>query len=399
MNKKTIAVLSSITLLIIGFSFLGCGNTSIEVSSEPVSQTTVNIKPILNVYIENSGSMDGYMCAGSELKDALYDYVSDLNRYTDTTRLFYINSMVIPYRGNLQTYIRDLEPVKFRKAGGNTSSSDMGALLGKVFGSVEENTVSIFVSDCILDLPSSNAQDFLTNCEITIKQETIETIKRVPDLGIEILKLISKFNGKYFYPNGSIEVLTNVQRPYYMWIIGDKRLIAELNNKVPLSMLKKYNLSEEVAFSNESGIPFEIRNEGLTSGVIKAANGAYHAIIRANFSNTLQPAEAVTNKNNYMVGSAGIKIESIREITEKSSPYTHYINISIPNDMRINHTNIIFKNPGMPEWVGMSNDESAVDIKENLDKTTGIKYLIEGVADAYRTQEVSAKFNFNIKRK
>ena len=32
----------------------------------------------LKVYVENSGSMDAYMCAGSNLKDAVFDYVSDL---------------------------------------------------------------------------------------------------------------------------------------------------------------------------------------------------------------------------------------------------------------------------------------------------------------------------------
>ncbi len=33
------------------------------------------VSPKLKVYIENSGSMDGYMCEGSELKDAVYDYI------------------------------------------------------------------------------------------------------------------------------------------------------------------------------------------------------------------------------------------------------------------------------------------------------------------------------------
>lgn len=38
----------------------------------------------------------------------------------------------------------------------------------------------------------------------------------------------------------------------------------------------------------------------------------------------------------------------------------------------------------MPDWVIESNDDSGIDINDNLNKTTGIKYLINGVADAYK---------------
>ena len=37
----------------------------------------------------------------------------------------------------------------------------------------------------------------------------------------------------------------------------------------------------------------------------------------------------------------------------------------------------------MPNWVFESNDENGKNVNDNLNKTTGIKYLIEGVADAY----------------
>ena len=32
--------------------------------------------------------MDGYMFAGSELKDAVYSYISGLSTHTDTTELY-----------------------------------------------------------------------------------------------------------------------------------------------------------------------------------------------------------------------------------------------------------------------------------------------------------------------
>ena len=77
----------------------------------------------LNVYMENSGSMDGYMCSGSMLKDAVYDYVSDAKKATTVCNLYYINSQVIPYNGPLDSYIKDLTPTSFAKAGGNRSNT------------------------------------------------------------------------------------------------------------------------------------------------------------------------------------------------------------------------------------------------------------------------------------
>ena len=81
------------------FSFISC-KKKIEVSAHAVTSTIKTGKPYLKVFIENSGSMDGYMCDGSQLKDAIYDYVSDLNRYTEKTELYYINSDTIPYKGS-----------------------------------------------------------------------------------------------------------------------------------------------------------------------------------------------------------------------------------------------------------------------------------------------------------
>ena len=53
----------------------------------------------------------------------------------------------------------------------------------------------------------------------------------------------------------------------------------------------------------------------------------------------------------------------------------------------------------MPSLVSESNFENWSYIQNNLNKTTGIKYLIQGVADAYKNEKISTTFNFNVKRK
>lgn len=396
--KHALNILSFCIAVIFQAVFTGC-HDKIEVSSTPVAYVLPSQNPHLKVFIENSGSMDGYMCDGSQLKDAVYDYISDINRVSSKTELFYINSMLIPYDGNLTNYIKALNPIAFKNAGGNRSNTDLGDLIANVLNEVNDTTVCIFVSDCILDLPTKDAQKFLTNCEIRIKDEIINAQKRVPDLGVEILKLSSDFSGKYFYPNGTVEILKDVKRPYYMWIFGNKDYLSKLNSAVPFSQLAKYDLSGIVAFANQSNAPFDIFNNALTSKTIVSAHGDYHITIQANFRMTLQPDGVVQDKGNYTFNNSTIIVDGIYPISDSKSKYSHFIRFTIPKGTNISQDCLTFNTPKMPSWVSDSNDDTGTSIQENINKTTGIKYLIQGVADAYKNEKVSTTFNFNVKRK
>lgn len=385
--------------VVLTICFISCRKQKIEVSADTVASTIKTDKPHLKVFVENSGSMDGYMCDGSQLKDAVYDYVSDLNRYTATTMLYYINSEIIPYNGNITSYIKNLNPDSFHKAGGNTANTDLGNILSSVLETVNDTTVALFISDCILDLPVKDAQKFLTNCEIRIKDEIINTQKRIHDLGVEILKLSSDFNGKYFYPNGAVELLKNVKRPYYIWIFGNKNYLAQLNTVVPFSLLVRYDLGGIVAFANQSAIPFDIFNNTLTSKVIIPSHGDYHVTIQADFRTTLQPDGMVRDKRNYTFNNSSIILDGIYPIKDSNSKYSHFIKFTIPQGTNISQDCLIYHIPKMPSWIYESNDETGTNINNNLNKTTGIKYLIQGVADAYKSEKISTTFNFNVKRK
>lgn len=400
MKLKSISWITRSLLILLCVFLYGC-QQKIEVSpTDPPYVHPDSIKPpLLKVFIENSGSMDGYMCDGSQLKDAIYDYVSELNRYTDTTELFYINSTIIPYKGNISEYIKDLNPSSFRQAGGNRANTDLGSIIATILENLSDTTVSVFVSDCILDLPSKNAQKFLTNCEIQIKEVIVSARKKIPNLGVEVLKLTSDFNGKYYYPNGEVEELKDVKRPYYIWIFGDKKWLAQLNKRVPFSMLEKYGLGGVVPFADISDIAYDIQNQYGNGGVIVPRNGEYKARIYADFSTTLQLDGTIQDKSNYEFNNENLIVDGIYPISYENSRYTHFINFSIPEGTRIAQDCLIFYAPKMPLWVVESNDTTGVNISNNLDKTTGIRYLIQGVADAYKTEKVCTKIKFNVKRR
>lgn len=405
MKLKLIVPLASLAILICICAFIGCvGGGNIVVTSPEVKSSIRPINPIIKVYLENSGSMDGYMCNGSQLKDAVYEYVSDLSGVSDRIELNYINNQIIPFKGSLSSYIKTLTPLSFKVAGGNRSNSDMSAMIESVMKEITDSTVAIFISDCILDLPvNDDSQKFLEQCRISIKNAINEGRKQVPDLGVEILKLKSDFTGKYFYPNGSVEMLDSVQRPYYMWIFGNSNILANLNNQVPLSSLDKYGLEGVVAFAKEIAVPYTISNKSLTSNVIKAIEGDYLLTIRADFSATLQPDATLQNSSNYSFVNPSLKIETIQPIIDKNSPYTHYITILIPNGTTIAQDRLTLNSPKLPSWVENSNDDTGRDIKNNLSKTTGIKPLIEGVYGSYnkagKNKNNATSFTFTVTRK
>lgn len=392
---------------LVGVAFIGCvllgmlmGCTDkIEVSSEKVMSPVSELRPVVKVFIENSGSMNGYMCEGSQLKDAVFDYVSDLNGCVDSTELYYINSRVIPFSGKLERYIKTLTPATFRQAGGNLQDSDLGQMIEAILNGMNDSTVCLFVSDCILDLPASDSQKFLNTCQISIKNTLNEARQSMSRLGVEVLKLTSDFNGRYFYQNGQSEVLQNVQRPYYLWIFGDHRVLAQLNKEVPLKGLEKYGLQGIVAFAPEVAVPYEVSNKTTTSQVIGCENGEYIAVIRADFSATLQPENTIQDAANYAFHNPSLSLQSIQPITAKGNPYTHCLTFTIPESTRIVQGNLTFYASGLPGWVEDSNDESGKDIRNNLMKTTGIRHLIGGVADSYKNDNVSTNFKFTVKHK
>lgn len=84
--RRKLIITTLISIATVGIlAMVSCGDDKIEVSATPVASSIPSDNPSIKVFIENSGSMDGYMCDGSQLKDAVYDYISDLNRNTSAT--------------------------------------------------------------------------------------------------------------------------------------------------------------------------------------------------------------------------------------------------------------------------------------------------------------------------
>ena len=393
MKKKIIVpvVLGILVLIFIVSQVIGGGKIVLDwenAYSTPTLPDTI----CLNIYVENSGSMNGYMCNGSNLKDAVYDYASDLKKHTTICNLFYVNSQIIPCKESLDDYIKNLTPSSFAKAGGNLKDTDLRSIFKLIMSKHEKNTVSVFVSDCILDIPES-ATDFFGNCQVSIKNTFNEAIEKHPNLGVEIVKLQSKFDG-YWFCGKNKQKLDNVKRPYYIWIIGDKNILAMLNEKVPVANIIG-GIDDYCAYSTSQPIPFDIEKKRYAVNHSDKINVEVLADLRPSLQeeNLLENVFQYSSENHVLT-----KVVGIKPISKSGSNYSHVIYLELSSPQTLKAASVTLSYPEMAQWVILANDSTGV-YANSIDKTTGIQYLIKGVADAYKDHMNFGTITINLKNK
>lgn len=395
MNKKIIIPIALCVIIMIA-SISTCigGSSKVKLEWDKVTPSTaVNDSIELKVYVENSGSMDAYMCSGSNLKDAVFDYVSDLKRNSTSCSLFYINSRVIQRPDDLESYIKNLTPSSFAQAGGNRGNTDLMKIFKMVMEGHELNTVSVFVSDCILDIPES-ATDFFGQCQVSIKHTFNEAMQKNPSLGVEIIKLESKFDG-YWYCGKNSAKLTDVKRPYYIWVIGDQKKLAQLNKKVPVEDIIG-GIKEYCAYSPSCSIPFDIDKDTY----VVNHTGKIKVQLLVNLDESLQQNSLILNPRQFVSANPNqVVVSSIDKITAKNSSYSHVVEIEIDNPETLRSESITFTYPSLASWVAESDDSTGENIEENIDKTTGIMSLVKGVSEAYKNSTDFGVVKFNLKNK
>lgn len=395
MNKKLIIPIVICTIIIIAVisTCIGVGH-KIKLTWDAVpAPKEIKDSIELKVYVENSGSMDAYMCAGSNLKDAVFDYVSDLKRLTTSCSLYYINSKVIPFTGDLNTYIKNLTPQSFAKAGGNRTNTDLRQIFDTIVKANGKQTVSVFISDCILDIPQ-NAIDFLGNYQISIKNTFNEALAENPELGVEIIKLDSKFNGFWFCGHNR-DFLKDVKRPYYIWVIGNQRYLAEFNQKVPVENIIG-GIKEYSAYAAPQKIPFDMSK----STYVTNHSGKINVELLVNLRGSLQSSNLYKNIAQYKSANPQqVAVASVEEIIAADSPYSHVITLEISNPETLKSETVSFSYPYLATWVSNSDDTTGQNVKENLDKTTGLMALIKGVAEAYKNSTTYGSVSFELKNK
>ncbi len=353
------------------------------------------IKPIVNVYIENSASMDGYVKGVTEFEQAVYSYLTDIKiaQLTDSLNMFYINSNIIPQGSDISDFIEKLEPTTFKIKGGNRGTTDISNILKSVLNETHANEIAILITDGIFSPgKGKDAGQYLLNQQIGIKSNVADYLKKYPETGIIIYQLSSQFNGLYFNREDFTSVI-NQQRPFYIWIIGKIDFLNRLIQKVPESKFKGSGVQNvftitrgpktvEYAVKLGSG-NFELDKKDPKKTIInlgKETKGIHNTVrfsVNVNLTGFLLSDDYLMDVSNYELNIKNYTL-TINKAASKIG-YTHQLNFE---SERVHKGLLSVKlKTKIPEWVDMVNDD--VGTKPVSGKTYGIKYQIYGVYEAF----------------
>lgn len=370
---------------IIASFFIGGDDGKYVVSFNAVEPVTMYKPSKVKLYVENSGSMDGYMFDGSELKDAVYSYVSGLSTHSDTTELYFVNTDIWRINASLHDVVYSMSPKVFHDAPGNKANTDIADIFQMVLSQIEQNSVSVLVTDAILDMPAGSTQFFYTK-QTQIKSIFENYLKANPDFAVEIYRMSSHFNGKYYYTGGSV-VLNNQERPYYMFVLGDKQALSAANGIVTKSQIQ-HGVEDYYAYSSYTQVPFTVLNKKKKGKdgyfEVRLQQKAVPVIAKVDLQYTLHDEELLMEPALYTVafGDDSIKIKTIKELP-KEPEYTHAFTLTLPENADEGSVNLYFCPPPYPLWLDDANDDlSDVSVATTM-KTTGIKYIVEGISDAF----------------
>ena len=124
-------------------------------------------------------------------------------------------------------------------------------------------------------------------------------------------------------------------------------------------------------------------------------------IIFAAFTARLVDWQLINSENYrgqaYADGAEEIKSEPVRgQIFDKDGTGTVFLFIDLDGKMNPSGEQLRLIQQETPNWLEAVNDDTGKNVRKNLEKTTGIKYIIGGIADAYKNDKLLTNIKFNI---
>ena len=362
--------------------------------------------------------MDGYVRNTTEFKVALTELLVRIqHKYgEENLNMNFINTKIHPSQvNNVGNFVKKLKPSKPPyNTGGERSVSKLNEILGIMIDSTAQDNISILISDCIYSLDSGEALELQKSLT---KNVFLQKSKEF-DFSTIVLKMSSKFNGYYYDKNNGKTYLNNKSRPYYIWIIGKGNLISLFSKNIEPSSLIGFKSKYFLSNSTKNNQPFytvlkrtnkiggfKLKNNKIIDIKYDGGNGRLQFSIAIDLNNILVDQAYLTNAENYNLTS-GFSIESIEKVdkskchlsdwlTIKNITANYIITVLTTSKYPIQDLQLELSNK-IPSWVSESNSIDDIDITNQLDKTFGLLYLIQGVSEAYTFKKPNNKSYFKI---
>lgn len=373
------------------------------------------------IYIENSGSMDGYVNGNTEFKDALDHILVMLNNSYGTPSISFINDTIMPtgLSSDITDFSEQLTPNAMHV--GSTQSSNINKIFKLLLNRTDSNNVSVLISDCVYSIKGDSTRGLLARAKYLTQNAFMSAIdKNKGDLSTIVLQCTTDFNG-YYYDMSDKPLHYNGKRPYYIIFVGSSRNIADLYKKIELDkghvdgLLNTYLVStgnfisnsdntsiitDEYESDNVKRIKPNNRNFGIES-IVLDNEGKFTFGIGFDASKIFVDQSYLTDAKNYSVEPKDVKIKSIGKVDNQSAAFGDCSDFDSPYYIQLESAGhpseiSIFLNYTIPKWVYGSSTENDLGTVPNSNVTFGISYMIEGISEAYRIKS-SSKSILNIK--
>ena len=378
-----------------------------ESAAEQDIQTLINEHPVINVYLENSGSMNGYVDNGkTEFQQTVFNYLTDINisGIPSELNLNYINSQIIPKGSVIDDFINKLSPSSFSRAPGNKATTDISDILKTILSKTDPNIVSIFISDCIFSPgKNNNPKPYLVNQQVGIKQSVADYIAEYGHLGMTVYQIYSQFNGRYYDYNNASRPYQGM-RPFYIWVIGSPEHILRIRDAVPKEKFQGevahewsiYTSSVDVKYSilpNPKKGSFNKNGAYGLSRLQKDRNGEFMFTIGADLRvlQVMLGDEYLMDTDNYarLVNKETSRdyYISVQHNQAQNSPATHNIEIST-EVLPLKGQFILQVSCNTPKWAHeLTDDDDRSFNGENEMKTYGLEYIFNGIQQAFTAHD------------
>lgn len=392
-----------------------------------------NDHPTVNVYLETSGSMNGYVNGGtSKFQQVVKEYLSSINNanFAGKVNYYYINSQITPKGQNLGQYITKLTPQNFASAG-NTGTTDIGTLFKTILSKTDNNTISIFISDCIISPgKNTNTQAYLPGQMTDVRDAVVSYVNQYKDLACLVYQVDSEFNGTYYDYQDTPHKNVNMERPFYIWVFGHTCQVALLKLQyIPDSDFKVAPIRNEWMIFNTPLKTFQDNFEDVKYGLLlpnmpsigkyKWVDGKtlkalqkpspddnYRFSFGADMSvaQELMGREYIEDTNNYVhIVSKSSKQDfygRIAPVYDSHSPYTETFVVESDTPMPKGTFKLAFI-PNVPQWaVSCTDNDDRSFNGSNDNKTYGLEYIFKGIVNGYNVggnDNILTEFNFEIK--
>lgn len=383
----------------------GCPKDTLKITSSKIDN--------LQVYLEISGSMKGYMPKQTGRSTGFQKQMASLFSWFVTS----VESNSKKFYGikddqtTLEFESKDDVASKISRAefdfGKTTTLPD---LVEKIIKKTNPEDISIIVSDFLYSPPNA------LNLEGTLNVRLREMFLKRPEMALSVYAFKSDYSGKFYtVTNQVIENCCSDERPYYVWVLGKQSLVEQIDKL----MTEKMSFSEELHI----GKKYETINGEILSQSGRNPESLWQR--KSNCPNIITEAKNISEeeKLTYTIGldlsklpkqhqnleylkanlsvrspnskSNITKIYTYKEFESKvakedvvlAKKYTHFVEIEtysvdVPCKASLN---LELKN-SLPTWIETWNTESDETDAERNGKTVLLKRVVSGIHEAHENE-------------